>query len=767
MIGSKRVALFLASSTIAMTAGVANAQVDVIVVTAQKKEENLQDVPIAISALPEEALSKSGVYNADTLTQVVPGLQVGRQIGAITPYLRGVGTQQTAAGDESSIATYVDGVYRISLYSGIQSFNNIERIEVLKGPQGTLFGRNATGGLMHIITKDPSHDASGKLSAFYGNYERFGAGFYGTTGISDSAAIDLSVTYSDQKEGYGVNLFTGSDVNKSKEFAIRSKLVWEPGDSTKVTISGDYVDLKSSISIARQLAPGALGVDGQIIFGGCVAGLGGIPTAPTPVQASTCAPIAAAGATVNTGDFYSVNSNLDPFYETEVFGGHIKIDHSFGGVGFVSLTSYRETDTLQVLDQEGSVLAVINAPLETKTDAFQQELRLESTYDSPLQWIIGAYYLSSMSAYDNFNLSGFGVAGLVPGAIAYRAFPMQDTTSVAGFAQAYWQITDQLQITAGIRLTYDKREFTSSNEVLFGTAGVDPFLETVADFRSATFTPIPVNATGALVTNQSESWTEPTWRAALDYQATDNILIYASYSRGFKSGVFNLANSAGPGPVNPEILDAYEIGFKSELFDRYVRVNGSGYYYDYQDLQLSSVAAGSTVLLNAAEATVWGAELDILSSPTDNLDLRFSIAYVDSEYTSFPNAPFFFPTGFGGSVATVGDAAGNRLNRAPVLTLSAGGNYTVDTGLGEISIYGNIYYNDGFFWTPQNVVAQDPYTLINAGISLAITDTVKVRFQADNILDEEYSYYDDNSTLESILTSAAPRTYRGVIELSF
>lgn len=755
--------LFIAASpALAQTSEATNEEtasggVEDIIVTAQRRSERLQDVPIAISAVTADALSQSGVTNADTLNQAVPGLQFGRQIGGATPYLRGVGSQNSAAGNESSIASYVDGVYRVSLFSSIQSFNNIERVEVLKGPQGTLFGRNATGGLINIITKDPSSDTSVTASGSYGNFDTLTGGFYGTTGMSDTLAADLAVTYMRQADGFGTNIATGNDVNASREFSIRSKLLWQPDDATRVVLSGDYSTLRSSQTIARQQLPDTLGFDGALIFGGCLAGGG--------TQAA-CAAAAAAGAARNTGNFYDINNDTDPYFTVKSYGGSLQIDRDIGATTLVSATSYRRSVGFQAVDQDATAQPIIFASLRTPTNDFQQELRLESNGGGPFKWIVGAYYLKTKTAYENFDLSGIGIGGLAPGGIAYRALPVQRTTSLAGFVQASYTLAEKTTLTAGIRYTSDKRSFSATNFVSFG-APTGPFPNTQAEFDALTYIQVPVTATGALVGQSSKTFTDPSWRLSFDHKINPDLLVYASYNRGFKSGVYNLANASVPGPVRPEKIDAYEVGVKSQLADNLIRLNGSAFYYNYKDLQLQSIALGSVILLNAANARIKGADLELEFVPSSRATLRAALSYLDAKYLDFPSAPFFFQTGIGGNASTIGDAAGKLLARSPKLTFNIGGNVNFDTPAGLLEIYGNSYYNDGFYFDPQNIVRQGQYVLVNMGASLKINERIKFRASVDNLFDKQYTNYADNGSFGGTISAASPRLYRAGFEVTF
>src|SRR5688572_17509485 len=231
-----------------------------VTVTAQRREQTLQSVPIAISALTADSLEKSGINDMADLAVVTPGLVMTNSRGSATPYLRGVGTQAGDPGGTSSVATYVDGVYYSAPMSGLFSFNNIERIEVIKGPQGTLFGQSATGGLIHVITRDPEHEARGQMKLAYGNYDTTNLSLYQTLGVSENLATDLSAVANYQGQGFGENLNTGDDVNYRREFAVRNKWLWTPGAATRVVVSLDYSANENDTGQVRAIMPGTLGV---------------------------------------------------------------------------------------------------------------------------------------------------------------------------------------------------------------------------------------------------------------------------------------------------------------------------------------------------------------------------------------------------------------------------------------------------------------------------------------------------------------------------
>ncbi|MEQ8744914.1 TonB-dependent receptor [Parasphingorhabdus sp.] len=714
---------------------------NVIIVTAQRRDQNLQDVPIAITAKTAENLTDAGINNSLDLQFVTPGLNFGTQLASAVPYIRGVGTQGTAAGNDSSVSTYVDDVYYSSSTGSVLSFPNVDRIEVLKGPQGTLFGRNATGGLVHIITKDPSFDFKGQAEISYGNYETIKGTAYLTGGLSENVAVDLAFSIADQGEGYGTNLFSGSDVNDTDELALRNKWLFNVGDNTEIKLAFDYSKVQTTAGTSLRLAPGALGVDGAATFGFLITpvaqGGGGL----TPAQA---APIAAAAASRFTGDFQDADSSLDPFSEIEQWGVSLKIDHSFGDVDLTSISAYRDTDSLQQLAQAAIPFpGFLDVFLNQFTRTFTQELRLTSGTDN-FDWIVGAYLLSEEAGYNPTRITGLALSP----ADTATDDNQQDTFSWALFAQGDYRITDDTTLTAGIRFTQDKRDLSGNTAVLGGGM----------IFASTDFT-------------DSETWSEFTWRLALSHKFNDDTLGYISYNRGFKSGLFNLnvLNPAGPGPaVNPEILDAFEVGLKTEFLDNKVRLNTSAFYYQYKDLQVNITTPGGAQILNAAEASMYGGEIELLVAPTDGLTLNAGLSLLHATFDSFPSGRVLTPTGFGGNAQTAADLAGNDVPRSPEVTFSFGGVYDFDTSIGNFALSANYYYNDGFFWESDNVLAQNSYSVVNAQVTWTDpNDRFYVSIFGNNLTDEEYSSFGLASELGDFIAAAPPMTYGAKVGVKF
>jgi len=385
---------------------------DEIVVTAQRRDENLQNVPIAMTAVTAETLAATGITKTDELVAVTPGLVYYRTSGTASPFIRGIGGISTSAGNEGSVATYVDGVYIRDMFTVTQTFNNIERVEVLKGPQGTLFGRNATGGAIHTITKKPSHDRSAILSGSYGSFEIFKGDFYGTTGLDDTLAIDLALAFREQGEGTGIERTSGRDIGFEEYQNVRSRLMFTPGDFTEILLTGQYV--KSREWYGQACQPGA----------SCIS-----PYSP---------------------NFADVSLNFSYPAEIESVLGALHASHRFGPVSLTSITSYQKATSDYPVDSDFSPITFQHIGRIQWTKTFSQELQLQSMYDSKLQWIVGAFYWRDKSASEPATLQT---------ATAFTTLNSYvNTTSYAGFAQGYYDFTDRTQLAVGVRYTRDERE---------------------------------------------------------------------------------------------------------------------------------------------------------------------------------------------------------------------------------------------------------------------------------------------------------------------
>lgn len=673
-----------------------------IVVTAQRREERLQDVPISVSALTPESIRAAGVTDTNDLSAAVPGLYVSRQNASISPFIRGIGNKNTSPGEESAAALYVDGVYISSPAGGLFALNNIARVEVLKGPQGTLFGRNAIAGVIQIVTKDPSHDPSADVTLSYANYDTKEATLYATAGITDSIAADIAVYANRQSDGWGRNLTTGSEAFKGHELALRSKWLVDLGDNTKLTFAIDYGKVRPVTP------PYFVPLEGSTLFDG-----------------------------VTYAGFFNPQGNRDVTADTEQWGANAQLRHDLGGVQFVSISSYRWVRSEYFGENDGIPRLVQKADSHQTSKTFTQEFQLLSDNDSRLSWIVGAFYYHDQSGYDPLVLNSTNPAGVTT---TLTRFSTQTSNSYAGFGQATFALFSATKITAGLRYTKDERALSANDIRVTG-----PF----------TFVPQKANSS------------KLTWRFSIDQKLTEDILLYGSISRGYKSGVFNTVSPAAPA-VNPETLDSYEIGLKSDLFDRHVRFNLAAFYSKFKDIQFQIPVPGATQLLNAAEGESKGFETEIVIAPVSHLRINAAATYLHNEYTDFAGAPFFTPLPTGGNALTPVSATGKDFVQSPHWTATIGAQYTIPTEIGDFLAAGTYSYNDGFFFDAQNRVRQPSYELVSASLGWTSPDgTFGARVWGKNLTDSRYYTNIPIQAFGDTAVPAAPRTYGLTLEAHF
>jgi iron complex outermembrane recepter protein len=689
-----------------------------IVVTAQRRDQRLQDVPISVSSVSAEALRTGVVLSTADLFRMVPSLTVNSTNGRFFPRIRGVGNEITNPAYENGVATYIDGIYVASTAGGIMSLASVERVEVLKGPQGTLFGRNSTGGLINVITRTPSQEFGARVTVGYGNYQTFTADGYVTGGLSDSIAVDLAGHISQQGEGFGTNLATGQDVYRlDDDYAVRASLLGDFG-GVQLRVSGDY-SLREGSTNPTTTAPGSYPVGGQVrVFDN-----------PWDVAIDTV-----------------------PKNRLESYGGSAKLDFDLSVGTFTSITAYREADSFISIDGDTTALRTSEIYLQQYDHQFSQELQLASGDDSTLTWIVGLHYFDAESGYDpsrvRFNppfnrpLPGGGRVAEV------RNRPVLTTEAIAGFAQVTVPLGADTNLTGGFRHTWEERTIESTGEldVLNGPSGLPA-------------TPVPQRTTRI---------DRPTWRIALDHRISPELLAYVSYNRGFKSGGFN-ANAPTDPPYSPETLDAYEVGLKSDLLDRRLRLNVAGYYYDYTDIQIARFVGGATIIYNGGDARTYGLDVDFEYQPIPALTLSGGIALLDAEFTDAPGLFFYVPNPnppFGNTV-TVGNGDGNGLPYSPDFVVTIRARYEIPTSFGTVALDGGYYRSTAYYTNADNVLEQPTFDLVNLGVALQLDNGLEFRLFAQNVSDEAVSSSRNCSPSSCAITYRPTRTYGATLSARF
>ncbi|MDB5681403.1 MAG: TonB-dependent receptor, partial [Sphingomonas bacterium] len=627
-----------------------------IIVTAQRRNESLQKVPIAISAIPEDQLISRGIRQTEDLNLVVPGLNTQRVGGTGVFFLRGVGTGSLSPCVEPPVAYYVDSVYMPSPLANTGTFIDVERIEVLKGPQGTLFGRNSMGGLVNVITKDPSDTLAGHIKAGYGNYNTMEGDLYVTGPITTNLAVDFAAYGYDQQDGWGHNLTLNIPANYRKEYMFRSKLQWKPTDRTTVTLSGDYDWYRIDIGASASILPG-------------------LPPPPASQPLSTF-----------RGSIYDSIANLKSYGDTYNWGTYLRINQDLGNdIQLVNTANYRSTIRFDQLDNDYTPYTISHSQFRDVTLSYADELQLLGGKESGLQWQTGLYYFHKTTGYRPQLLFG-SAFGAAPGAFR-RNTSDQRLDSYSGYAQVTFPVfSDATKVTLGGRYTTDHKQFTGRID---NQAGL---VATVADKK-----------------NDSKF----TYRVALSQQFSPTVMAYASVSTGFKGGYWNPSNPLAPS-VRPETVTDYEGGLKTDLFDHKLRFNIGGFYYDYKDLQLTQVLVTGLFTANAAKAEVYGLEIEGEARPANNFTITYGVALTHSRYVSYPNATSYVTSPVNGTgVGTPINNTGHNLQRTPKATANIGIDYVIPSSVGDFGVNANYAYNDGFFFEPDNQMRQAAYSLVN------------------------------------------------------
>ena len=655
-----------------------------IVVTAQKREQRLQDVPIAITAIDADKLEAAAIDSTADLTRITPGLVFVANGAWAQPSIRGVGTKSSAAGDSANVATYVDGVYLAGQQAGFFDFNNIERIEVLKGPQGTLYGRNATGGAINIITRDPSSEFSGEASAHYGSYNERGAKLYVTGPLSSRLNADLALVYAED-DGYTHNATINRDLPSKDNIGARTKFLFNVADNFDLTFAVDYQRYKNSQGYAY------ISVDGN----NSSAGLTPIASGPGEV----------------TLDIY-------PYLDSEQTGAYIKGEWDLGDYSLTSIASYRYLSSIAFLDTDTTALPLSSFLIDAPSTTWTQEVYASSNYSGAINWTVGLFALEDKAQRDP-NLSSSGSVTQV------------DTHdfALAPYGELYVDWGGGWSSIFGVRYSYEEKDLKNSSN---GTPRVD---------------------TG-------DSWADLTYRLTLQYEVDPDLMFYGTHSTGFKSGVYNSAGFDGKA-IDPETIDAFELGMKSTKFGPIFNLNA--FYYKYDDIQIQkslNVATGAPSLENAAAADILGLEFEVSQDFGDYWQASIGGTLLDTEFTDFPDASVLVPLPGGGNANATQDVTGQPLLRAPDVSVNANLSYDRDYSFGRLGASGTAYYSSEYSFEPAGRVKQDAYTTLGFQVYWqTLDDRYRVSVFGSNITEEEYFANVNISTRGDTGVFAAPAEF--------
>lgn len=641
----------------------ADNKVEKVVVTAQRRPQQAQGIGIALTPVSGDTLRNQGINTVNGLENITPSLEVENQFGSgqVSFTIRGLGFRDYATNNTPTVGIYVDEVaYPLPVMTqGV--LYDVQRVEVLRGPQGTLYGRNTTGGAVNIITNKPAPEFAGGFQVEYGRFDEARAEGFLTGPIADGINARLSAA-THQGGAWQVNRETGEDLGDQDKVAGRAQVDFELGDGIELLLNvHGYRD--QSDGIGKQLFTNFGGSNFPGTFNDAAPALR--HTGQRATSWGTDSLFAALAGTTTTGKPYRDNEGWG-------FSATANADLAFGTLTYIG--AYEQLDRREYNDFDGlsenyaSVFFVSDADVQT------HELRLRSKDEGPLQWIVGAYY-SAEDLTEVYN-SGFG-ASFGPGFETVRTPYDQEVETLSFFGQAEYKLAPDLNAVLGLRWEQEERDIFN-----LGT-----FIVPFGNLNLGTCT-VPFDA-GTCTTaflSRNLSTDEVTGKAALEYNATEDVLLYASVSRGIKSGGFTAYNTLNPAAVDPfvpEELWAYEVGFKSDLADDTVRLNGAVFYYDYTDQQVQSAIwvavppASQTIvgkIVNAPESEVYGGELELIWKAAPELTISQALGYKHGEFVKFIDANSAVPFG------TI-DRAGQDIG-FPELSYSGALTYERQTSLG-------------------------------------------------------------------------------------
>ena len=766
-----------------------------VTVTATRRAENLQQTGSAISALNEDDLDLRSIQSVEDASELVPGLQVATYQGDTSIFIRGIGTPVIIAGADSSTATYSDGVFLSRAAAIGPAFFDVERLEVLRGPQGTLYGRNATGGAVNIISKGPSEQFEGEARLILGDYDRIQAFAAAGGPLADGLRARLAV----QKENRdGFTEVTRTDPSQSFDAEDKDDLVArltieaDLSESVMLTLRGDYYEADDRANVFHFAS---LGYQEEV------------PDWLNTREGSQTIPyfLIKNRGRVSAPGSRDIFSGVDYFNDTTIWGVSADLDWAIGDYDLKLIAGYKDTNP--EFQNSFDLGETFNTYIQRGEDHQQWnvDFQVNSPADRAFRWIIGGGYFNEENDIGNNIFGDFWEPILTQGLLDLQAadvlppFPVdipqsplccelhlngdQTTDAYNVFVDAEFDLTDTLTLKAGLRYSEEERDGAQAFDLAFlsPTPGGEQtrFAPNVLFFPNAVSTsrdgvqPDPFGFVVAPVEGPT-TFDATTPKVALEWSPNDDVLLYASAQEGFKSGGYNIGSSQRT-PFEPEEIWAYEVGAKTNLLQNQFRLNAAAFFYDYTNLQAQDSIANQPIIRNVGKAEVTGAEIEFVGLLSDIIQVDGSITYLDAVFTEgeltepLRPAPLTQEPG-----SLLRDLNGLSLPRAPEWKVHLGGQADFQAFAGDVTLRADYTWQDEIFFTVFNIDAasQDAYGLLRARASYAPTDS---RFQfalfGENLTDETYF---TNQILtgttygaEFVGSLGAPRTFGFEIAATF
>ncbi len=714
---------------------------DEITVTARKREESLQQTPISITALTGADMEARSLTDLSEIDAFAPNVDIsagpvsgGSANSQIT--IRGIGQTDFLITTDPGVGTYVDGVYFARSMGGIMDLLDLERVEILRGPQGTLFGKNTIGGAVSLISAKPTGETGGSAEVTLGRFDRIDArASFEFPVIADKLFAKFAVS-SKNRDGYGrrIDAATGevlSDPGDQNAASARGMLRWLANEDVTVDFAIDVTRERQNSAVISLVQQNPLSLIALYNAVGAISGLYPPYSAAVP------------------SDPFVTNGTGPDVNDLDLWGTSLTIDWDVAdNLSVKSITAFRALKAAFGVDADHTAIQYQEVFNRDKQEQFSQELQFTGvSFDDRLNWIFGLYYFSENAVDRNdVRLASGLFDGLeaLPGPIIplggplflggagnplnalfdldFDIFNKTDTRSYAAFTHGTFSLTDRLSVSAGVRYTYEEKDyFLNHQRVNSGVAIIPP-------------------------TTVSDNWDAFSPKGSIEFQATDDMLLYASVSRGFKSGGFNgrPTTQAEVESYDPEFVTSYEVGAKTEWFDQRVRLNVTGFYYDYKDLQLTiqtTTPDGNLIIIteNAGKAKVKGVEVELQARPVAGLDIQGGLGYLDAEYKDVGSATLI--------------TTSSKFVKAPKWTANASVQYAMPLqNNGTLIARGDWTYKSKVYNDPENVesIAQDGFSLFNARLSYEAPDQDWIfSVFGTNLSDERY-ITNGNTALNSL-----------------
>lgn len=734
----------------------AQPDIEELVVTATKRASTLQEVPVAVSVVSSDVIEKSAVVDIKDLQALVPSLKITQlqNAGNTNFIIRGFGNGANNVGIEPSVGVFIDGVYRSRSAAAISDLPRLERVEVLRGPQSTLFGKNASAGVISVVTPKPNQDEFiGLVSGTLGNYQQTMIKGLVSGPLSDTTAFEISAGVN-ERDGYTDNVFTGGDVNTKDRESFRGQLLFAPSAATEIRIIADY-DKSDEICCTANYT--------QLAFPGnpLLEILGGRPLINDPFG-------------------YQVATTTDPVSKVENSGVSLHIDHQYDGFDLTSITSFRTVENSTNVDSDFTTADIFTVTEKADIETFTQEIRLTSNGDGAVDWMIGGFYFDETLEWDSNldfgiharpffdTLAGGGLIGfesilaslgLVPPGSFYAAGSgttervIQDDKATSLFGQFDWHISDQLTATVGLNYTKDEKDvdfrqtrrdiWSSIPLEVFGASALAPlqFLEPIVDFPNS-------------VEPGKSDDDDLTYTLRLAYDVSDNLNVYASYATGFKATSWSITRNSLPFAsslaalqaagltqpnqltgtrfARPEESTVFELGLKAR-FEK-GSLNLAVFQQEIKDFQSTVFTGTGFNLANAGKQSTDGVELDFTYYPIDSLKFTFAGTYLDPIYDTFVGA-----SGIGGTIV---DLSGQRPNGIHEISLTTALTYSFNVRGWDAFLRGEYIYEDEVPLVenvPQTAGSREVGT-VNLSAGIANENGLSFSIWGRNVTDDEYHF---------------------------